>query len=288
MTHKYLTLEKRIEAELVSYCGKMSIYADDMKGNTIEIGIDEKFETASCIKLFILIALFNKIQKGEATLKEEIAYKESDFVNGSGLLRNLNPGIKMSVENAATLMIIVSDNIATNMMIDYLGIEEINEVTKELGFVNTVLHNKIDFAKYRQLGTSTVKDYAKALTLIAKGDLFSKEASAKMLEILRKQHYNNMLTRNLPKYFLDSENTGDEEIIFIGSKGGSMNNCRNDGGIITTPYGSYVVVMFTKEFHDPLYYIDHESSNFGAKVSRLFFDQYLALEGRFKPIINKP
>ena len=66
--HKTLTLEKRIEAELKSYDGKMSIYADDLKGNVIKIGVDEKFETASTIKTYILACLFDKVKKGEVSL----------------------------------------------------------------------------------------------------------------------------------------------------------------------------------------------------------------------------
>lgn len=282
MSNKYLTLEKRVEAEVTSFSGKMSVYANDFKGNVIDINADEKFETASCIKLFILADLFNQVEKGQKSLDDILVYDESNYINGSGVLRNLDMGIKMTAKNFATLMIIVSDNIATNMMIDYLGIENINNFIKELGLKDTVLHNKIDFEKYSQLGTSTPREYGYVFEKIVQGTLISKNACEQILEILRKQHYNNMLIKSFPHYFLDSENTGDEEIIFTGSKSGSMNACRNDGGIITTPYGSYVLVMFTKEFQDPLYYSDHESTLFGSKVSRLFFDQYLALEGRFK------
>ena len=282
MTNKYLTLEKRVEAELKSFSGQMSVYANDFRGNVIEINADEKFETASCIKLFILADLFNQIHKGQKSLDDILEYEESNYINGSGILKNLDMGIKMTVKNFATLMIIVSDNIATNMMIDYLGVDNINNSIKEFGLKDTVLHNKIDFVKYNKLGTSTPREYGYILEKIIQGTLISKSSSELMLEILRKQHYNNMLTKSLPHYFLDSENTGDEELIFTGSKSGSMDACRNDGGIITTPYGSYVLSMFTKEFKDPLYYSDHESTVFGSKVSRLFFDQYLALEGKFK------
>lgn len=282
MANKYLTLEKRIEAEVTSFSGKMSVYANDFKGNVIDINADEKFETASCIKLFILADLFNQIEKGLKSLDDILEYDESNYINGSGILRNLDTGIKMTVKNFATLMIIVSDNIATNIMIDYLGIDNINNSIREFGLKDTVLHNKIDFEKYSQLGTSTPREYGYIYEKIVQGSFISKKASEQMLEILRKQHYNNMLTKSFPQYFLDSENTADEEIILTGSKSGSMNACRNEGGIVTTPYGSYVLVMFTKEFHDPLYYSEHESAVFGSKVSRLFFDQYLTLEGKFK------
>ncbi len=127
-------------------------------------------------------------------------------------------------------MIIVSDNIATNIMIDLLGIDNINNTCQELGFKDTILYNKLDFSKYSKLGTTTPRDYARLFEMIYKEELWSKEASREMLEIFKKQHYNTMLTRDLPQYYLDSENTGDEELIYIASKSGSMNACRNDGG----------------------------------------------------------
>ena len=280
--HKSLTLEKRIEAELKSYDGKMSIYADDLKGNIIKIGEKEKFETASTIKTYILACLFDKVKKGEVTLDDMITYKAEYFVDGSGVVRSLEPGLALRAKDVATLMIIVSDNVATNMMIDFLGLEEINECIQRLGCKDTVLHNPIDFVKYRQLGTSTVEDYASIFIRLLKGELIGPEEDAQMLEIFKKQHYNSMLTKQFPVALFDDEDCGAEAGAFwTASKSGSMDACRNDGGIVHTPYGEYVLVMFNKEFSDAMYYPEHPATIFGSKVSKLLFDQYLALEGRF-------
>src|SRR5699024_3881272 len=125
-------------------------------------------------------------------------------------------------------MIVVSDNIATNMIIDYLGVDTINAFIKKTGFSETVLHNPIDFQKYSQLGSSTPEDYGRFYELLADGKLVSEHASKEMMEILKKQHYNRMLIKDLPPYLLDSEDTGDEELITVASKSGSMNACRID------------------------------------------------------------
>ena len=71
------TLEKRIAAELKSYDGHMCFYADDLKGNVVEIGADEDFETASTIKTFILVCLFDQIKQGKANLNDTLVYKEN-------------------------------------------------------------------------------------------------------------------------------------------------------------------------------------------------------------------
>ena len=278
---KRLTLEKRIEAEIAGYDGTMSLYADDLKGNTIAVGEQEKFETASTIKTYILACLFDQIQKGNTSLSEMVKYEKKHFVEGSGVLRALDPGLMLRVKDAATLMIIISDNVATNILIDYLGIKTINDCIQKLGCKDTILHNPIDFEKYEKLGTTTPKDYAGMFTRLVRGELISPEADQQMLEIFKKQHYNSMITGDFPPYYMDSEDTGEEELIQVASKSGSMDACRNDGGIIYTPYGPYVLVMMHKNFSDSLYYSNHPATVYGAKVSRMILDQYLALEGRF-------
>lgn len=281
MTDPRLTLEERIEAELKSYDGTMGLYMDDLKGNVITRFPDEPFETASTIKVYILAALFDAIEQGKASLKDMLTCEERFWIDGSGILGSLEVGTTLSVKNVATLMIIVSDNIATNMLIDYLGIDSINACIQKLGCKDTKLHNVLDFAKYHQLGTTTPRDYASMFVRIANRTLVSPEASQQMWEILSQQHYNSMIVKSLPQFYVDPDNY-DEQLFWFASKSGSMNACRNDGGIITTPYGSYVIVMLNKDFSDKQYYPEHPATVFGSRVSRLVFDQYLTLEGRIK------
>ena len=225
---KRLSLETRIGVELKSYDGT--------------------------IKIYILAALFDAIEKGKASLSHMLEYKKEHEIDGSGILGSLEIGTVLSVKNLAALMIIVSDNIATNIMIDYLGVDNINACIQELGCKDTVLHNPIDFEKYEKLGTSTPRDYASMWERMAQGTLISKSASEQMLAICKQQHYNSMLTKSIPAYYLDPDNFDDGEIIYVASKSGSMNACRNDGGIFSPPYGKYVIVLFNKEFSDAINY----------------------------------
>ena len=254
---KNMTLEKRIDAELYSYQGRMSVFVDDLQGHTVERGADEEFETASVIKAFLLAALYLQAERGKADLSAEIEYEASQFVDGSGMLRALGVGARLKVKDTATMMII-----------------------RELGFAHTVLHNALHFDRYRQLGTTTPRDYASLLAQMARGTLVSKAASVEMLAILRQQHYNTMLTKDFPQYYLDCEETGAPELLWVASKSGSMNACRNDGGIVHTPYGEYVIVLMNKDFHDIIEYNDHPAIVYGARVSRMILDQVLACEGK--------
>ncbi|MBF4693268.1 serine hydrolase [Fusibacter ferrireducens] len=276
-----LTLSSRINAINYSFSGTMGVYANDFKGNTIELNADEHFETASCIKVPILATLLRRVHEKQIHLDDKISYTPENYVDGSGILRALSVGLELSILDFATLMIIVSDNIATNTLIELLGIDAINETCEILGLKETRLHNKIDFEAYRQLGTTTPREYAVIFELAYKKKLWSAEMSDLFVAILKKQHYNTMLTKDLTPYYFDSEDTGDEELLSIASKSGSMNACRNDGGLFYTPYGGYVITILTKDFRDPLYYSEHESYQFGPKVSRLILDHYLSLKGSF-------
>ena len=230
---KNMTLEKRIDAELYSYQGRMSVLVDDLQGHTVERGADEEFETASVIKAFLLAALYLQAERGKADLSAEIEYEASQFVDGSGMLRALGVGARLKVKDTATMMIICSDNIATNMLIDYLGLDTINACIRELGFAHTVLHNALHFDRYRQLGTTTPRDYASLLAQMARGTLVSKAASVEMLAILRQQHYNTMLTKDFPQYYLDCEETGAPELLWVASKSGSMNDSSYRTSLLT-------------------------------------------------------
>lgn len=280
---KRLTLEKRIEAELLSYEGTMGFYGDDLKGNIIELGADTAYETASTIKTYILACLYDQVEQGKADLSHILTYEPSHMVEGSGVVQALDLGAKFRVKDAATLMIIVSDNVATNMIIEYLGIDTINACIQKLGCMHTTLHRTLHFdgEGLGRLGTTTPRDYASIFTRLAQKTLISPKADKEMLEIFSKQHYNKMITGEFPTALMDGDETGKSDIIHVASKSGSMDECRNDGGIVSTPYGDYVIVMMHKDFYDPQYHDTHTASKYGARVSRMVLDQYLALEGRF-------
>ncbi len=277
------TLERRIAAELKSYDGRMGFYADDLKGNVVSINGDEDFETASTIKAYILVCLFDQVEQGKASLEDILTYRKQHQVSGSGLVHSLDLGAVLRVKDAATLMIIVSDNVATNMIIEYLGIDTINACIERLGCASTKLHRFLQFDSpgLGRLGTSTPRDYASIFTRLAKHALISPRADQAMIEIFKKQHYNSMITGEFPVYYMDGEDNGEENSIQVASKSGSMDECRNDGGIVYTPYGPYVIVMMHKDFRDPMYHSNHPATRFGARISRMMLDQFLALEGRF-------
>ena len=255
MPHPELTLERRIDAELCGLDAKMCVYADDLHGHVVERGADDEFESASTIKIYILGCLYAQAEAGKASLDAELTYEARH----------------------------VSDNIATNMLIDYLGLDTINAFIRSIGCTHTKLHRSLRSDNWSEkLGTITPRDMGRFFALLAKGELVSPQASDAMRNVFRQQHYNTMLAGSIPPYYTDPEEShADPDLIYVASKSGSMDACRNDGGLIHTPYGDYVLVMMCTDFANKLEVNDHPSVIYGNRVSRMLFDQYLALEGSF-------
>ena len=162
--------EEKIKSLIENFEGKVCLYVTDENKNVIKNMENEIVETASCIKLFILIEYYNQILKGKKSRNDMINYEaKNDYVEkGSGIMQYLQD-LNLSSINMATLMIIVSDNIATNKMINYLGFDNINNTIKQLGFNNTYLNaKKLDFNIYHSIGKTTAYEYAKAYEMILK------------------------------------------------------------------------------------------------------------------------
>ena len=152
-----------------------------------------------------------------------------------------------------------------------------------IGCTHTKLHRSLRSDNWSEkLGTITPRDMGRFFALLAKGELVSPQASDAMRNVFRQQHYNTMLAGSIPPYYTDPEEShADPDLIYVASKSGSMDACRNDGGLIHTPYGDYVLVMMCTDFANKLEVNDHPSVIYGNRVSRMLFDQYLALEGSF-------
>lgn len=222
-------LEIILKNELINFNGKVAIYADDLNGNTISINSQEEQNPASCIKVFILIELMKQVYFGRKNLNDKLIYTLSNQVIGSGILRLLTPGLELCVKDVATLMMVISDNVATNMMIDYLGIDNINKTIQEIGCINTKLYSKFDYEKSSkpwQFSKTTAEDYALAYRKIAKHELWDSSVSEQIITIMKNGKYCEMVGEGIPKIYRKIENS---LINYVATKSGKSNAIRNDG-----------------------------------------------------------
>ncbi len=271
--------EEEIKNLINGFDGNISYYITDEKGNQAKHNENEIVETASCIKLFILIEYYNQILKKQKSREDLISYSpKDDYVeNGSGIIQYLGD-LKLSSKNIATLMIIVSDNIATNKMVEYLGFDNINNTIKELGFTNTCLiAKKLDFNLYHSVGKTTAMEYAKAYEMILKKEILTPEMCDEIIEILSNQTYRIMLLRYLSPKDMEEIDVSDTYIKYIASKSGALGdegkedmiNCRNDGGIFSTEDGSYIISIFISGMEDRGFYPDNPAILLGGKISKV-------------------
>ena len=277
-------IEEKIKELIKDFEGNVSLYVNDEKGNVIKYNENEIVEAASCIKLFILIEYYNQILKNIKSREDIINYSsKNDYVeNGSGIIQYLED-FSSSSKNMATLMMIFSDNIATNKMIDYLGFENINNTIKEMGFANSSLvAKKIDFNIYSSVGKTTAYEYAKAFEMILKKEILTPELCDEIIEILSKQTLNTMITRFLSPKYLEEKGTDDGFIKYMATKSGGLGDevksdivtCRNDGGIISTSVGSYIISIFISDFEDHYFYYDNPATVLGGKISKMVFESF--------------
>ncbi|WP_224653647.1 serine hydrolase, partial [Escherichia coli] len=115
---------------------------DVNEGTLFSINGDECFYAASIIKVPIMAAVFAAAEKGVVRLGERLPLRRDDIVGGSGVLQFMSPGIELPIYDLLTLMIIQSDNTATNMLIDLIGMETIQAFLKELGMERSEIHHK--------------------------------------------------------------------------------------------------------------------------------------------------
>ena len=278
-----MDIEKIIKNSIVNFNGEIAMYYDDLKGNTIKINENEKYNSASCVKIFILIELFNQISKGIINRKEELTYEEKDYVNGSGILRYLSKGIKLPILDIATLMMIISDNVATNILIDFLGIENINKSIENIGCNNTKLYSKFKSVENEVFSETTAYDYYLVWKKLNNYEIFNKEMTQEIINIIKNQKYHEMVGDGIDKIYKEVENP---IVNYIVSKSGKYESVRNDGGIVSTIYGNYILTIMIKDFKDENYLNDEYVYNMGRKISNIIFNEYMRNWTKIKAIDN--
>lgn len=165
---------------------------------------DEKFSTASLIKVPILVTVYDLVAKGQLSLDDPLTVLKIDQVPGSGIIQHLHNGITLTVRDAAWLMIIISDNTATNLLLDRIIIRRVWNKMDSLGLTQTRVHSKsflrsssvaMDSSVKYGLGVTTPNEMARLFELLAKGKAVNPSADSAMLDILQHTNSDMMMQR---------------------------------------------------------------------------------------------
>ena len=246
------SLESQVQSKVSTFSGKVSFYAKNLQSG-VSFGLRENdpVRTASTIKLAIMIECFFEVDAGSLKWEEPVKVTEEEKVAGSGLLQDLTAGDQLPLRDVMDLMIVVSDNTATNLILNRIGGNAVNARMAQLGLTQTRVMRKIltdhndtkphtngvtqEGAKPENavwgIGRSTPKEMVMLLEKMFRGELVSKQASDEMLQVLKRQRDHNGMGR-------DMKDTT------IASKSGALDHLRSDVGIIYSKDGP-VAMAFT-------------------------------------------
>ncbi|CAN5707881.1 serine hydrolase [soil metagenome] len=241
------TAENRLKRVAAGFSGQLGVAARNLAtGEAFMLNEHMVFPTASSIKVPILYEVFRQVEARILSLDDRIQLRASDITQGSGVLRDMSPGLAPTVHDLAMLMIIISDNTATNMVIELVGgVEPVNETMHErLGLPAIVLNRPILFnpenEDSRPFGVASPFSLMRLIELIASERPLGEEASHQMMSILRRQHGFNQLPRFLG-YNPFAAELGEAQTFWIGNKTGSMPGVRADTGAIRVPCDQLLV-----------------------------------------------
>lgn len=250
-------LEGQVKALMQRYSFlKTGLFFIDLDtGNYLDFGGDRVFPAASTIKLPILIAFFQDLDAGKVRLDEKLTMRSDLMTNGSGEMQYQRVGKKFSALETVTKMVTISDNTATNMIIDRLGgAAKLNQRFRSWGMKDTVINRLL--ADLRGTNTTSSKDMARVLALLVNNKLVSTQSKGQVLDILRHTTIKTLLPAGLGRGAVIANKTGDIGFLI------------GDAGYITTPNGKrYLGAMFAIR---P--YKDLRAKYFFSSVSRLVYD----------------
>lgn len=249
-----MSLEMRILQLASSAGGVFGIAAKNLStGREILLNADRQFPAASIIKLPIMVEAFKQAEEGLLDLETKVELADTDKVGGSGVLRVMSQGIKIPVVDLIRLMIVISDNTASNLLIDLLGIECVNRTMRELGLAGTVLRRKLMIlpVPVQSVNSVTPEDITSLLGRIAEGQVVSHRACEEMVKILKEQQYNDLIPALLPlSGGKEKSLVGQIPEVEIAHKTGSVSGVRHDAAIVYTHSTGYVVTILTSDLPD--------------------------------------
>lgn len=266
-----MELSARIAGLASAFSGTLGVTAINLvTGERLEHNARESFYPASTIKLPLLYEIWRGAVDGDWSLDDPLTLTAAHKVEGSGVLLDLSDGLQLSIRDTAVLMIVISDNTATNLLLDVCGVDAVNRSLARIGVDGVRLNRKIGINLGVPLGEATPAGMAGLMELIATHRVLTPAACMEMIDILKRQKYKENTNRFIPE--TDAEEG--EPAVRIASKGGWVRGVRNDVALIWAPRANYVLSMFSHDCLDRRYYHDNEGSVTLARVSEAVYQAW--------------
>lgn len=272
-------LEKQVRDAMAGFEGTVYLYAKNLdSGVSYGLRENERVRTASTIKLPIMTAVFQAVADGQAKFSDELTLREDDKVSGSGVMFEFSDGVKLPIRDVMRLMIVLSDNTATNLLIDRFTADRVNAQMDKYGLANTRSLRKVrgdgnqlkapsgwsaagkmpEFQKYG-LGVSTPREMVVLLEKIERGEVVSAEASKEMISVLKRNQDGECIRRA----FQD---------VPVANKTGALDALRSDVGIVYSKKGRVAMAITCDGMPKIDYGPDNKGALMIAKLARILVD----------------
>lgn len=264
-------LDRRVRAEAAGFNGNVYLYAKNLDtGAVYDFGGDEPVRTASTIKVAVMVEAFARVAEGKAKWSDELVLSKAARYAGSGVLNDLTDGLRLSLRDAVTLMMTLSDNTATNMVLDYLTTDAVNARMESLGFRQTRImrrvggggvsrEGQVEANKRFGLGRTTPRELATLLEKLERGEVVSPEVSKEMIELMKREQGTNGIWRGLwrvPK----------------ATKSGALDALRSNVGVIYHPRGRIVLAITCDDMPEPEWTPDNPAYRLMSRLSELIVE----------------
>jgi beta-lactamase class A len=270
-----VTIDRRVQAAIQGFPGSVSLYAKNLDTATsYELRADAPVPTASTIKLPIMVELFAEAEEEKLDWNQKLELTDRDKVSGTGVLTELSGGDFLPIRDLMHLMIVVSDNTATNLILDRIGGNAVNQRMAQLGLKQTAVMRKIMQTKPEDFtdegrkpgndrwgtGRSCPRDMVILLEKLYRGQLVSKPASEEMIAVLKRQ-------RDLQGVGRDMKDT------VIASKSGALDHLRSEVAIVYSQHGAVAMGITVNNIPEVDYGVDNPGNLLISKLSQILVEE---------------
>lgn len=264
-------LQAQLQSSIAAYRGKVALYATDLRsGKTVAINAGTPVPTASVIKLTILYDAVKDVEEGRASFADRLTLTKANQVGGSGVLALFDTPLVLTLKDALTMMVVVSDNTATNLVIDRLGLQHIDGRIRSLGLKNTWLYKKVFMPapanapadqKTFGLGKTTPREMAAVMERFATCDTIPRALCAAALSMLKNQTDRSAI----PRYLGNLE---------VANKTGALDDVRNDVAIVYAKHGPIIISAFTYGNPDHSWTPDNSAQLLIGRLAKAIVDRW--------------
>jgi len=261
-------LDDQIKPIVASFKGKVSLFAKNLDTReTYALNPDERVRTASTIKIAVMIEAFARVNEGKAKWTDEVVLTKEKKVSGSGILTELSDGLKLTLRDAVNLMMILSDNTATNLVLDVLTTDAVNARMESLGFKQIKINRKVGSGgestagkdpenKKFGLGVTTPREMVLIIEKLERGEIINPTVSKEMIDLMKREQGRNAIGRSLWN-------------VEMASKYGALDRLRSAVGILYMKNGRVAMAISCDDMPETMWSVDNPAYLLMSKLSEV-------------------